>query len=372
LINTEATEISITELPSVTGGIIVAPNAELNIGRSDSSLVSTEIIPSGKSEAYNVVDSVVSNSDDSYTANVKAASTYELPDVNISNSDDTFNVNIPSVKNYELPNVEHTDTDGSPVILPGMTPMVCSVPSEPEVEVNGELEGSFDPSIILSVVIDDGTNPVTPDNVDLTGNLLTISVPAAINPRSTAKLIRNGQTTSFRTGDGVGRGRLTSYSVLAENNPFGNTNRFTDELGGQTYTKNIVIDWSTYNDPYGNEVLGYYRIVSGSNTNWNGAIDGAAAHTVIGFPSGWGLWNKLECQNILSEGVTSSTYLNHPPFNITADVNIWCCDTAGLTTANARALASTGSGNISQVAKTTVFGRWVAVRVFTVTGTTLT
>ena len=41
-------------------------------------------------------------------------------------------------------------------------------------------------------------------------------------------------------------GRATDFFTLATNNPFGNTNRFTDELGGSTYANNIVIDWSTY------------------------------------------------------------------------------------------------------------------------------
>jgi len=86
-------------------------------------------------------------------------------------------------------------------------------------------------------------------------------VPPAATNRSTAKLMKTGQTTSYRTGDDgdLEAGRNTSFTVLAENNPFGNTNRFTDELGGSTYTNNIVIDWSTYD---GSTVLGWRRTVS--------------------------------------------------------------------------------------------------------------
>ena len=53
--------------------------------------------------------------------------------------------------------------------------------------------------------------------------------PSATN-RSTATLMKTGQTTSFRTGDDgdLEAGRNVSFTVLAENNPFGNTNRFTD------------------------------------------------------------------------------------------------------------------------------------------------
>ena len=119
------------------------------------------------------------------------------------------------------------------------------------------------------------------------------STPAAVG----ATLMKTGQTTSYRTGDDgdIEAGRATSFSVLASNNPFGNTNRFTDELGGQTYTKNIVIDWSTYN---GSTVLGYYRVVSGTDVVWNTAIDSALALSVVGFTSGWRLPNKREMENI--------------------------------------------------------------------------
>jgi len=102
-----------------------------------------------------------------------------------------------------------------------------------------------------------------------------IKAVAVAVSRSTAKLMKTGQTTSYRTGDDgdLEAGRNTSFTVLAENNPFGNTNRFTDELGTQTYTKNIVIDWSTYD---GSTVLGWRRTVSTTLT-WNNAIDNALA-----------------------------------------------------------------------------------------------
>jgi len=81
-------------------------------------------------------------------------------------------------------------------------------------------------------------------------------IKAAKAALTTAKLMKTGQTTSYRTGDDgdLERGRNVSFTVLAENNPFGNTNRFTDELGGQTYTNNIVIDLSTYD---GSNVFGW-------------------------------------------------------------------------------------------------------------------
>ena len=110
-------------------------------------------------------------------------------------------------------------------------------------------------------------------------NDIYIKAKATAVSRSTAQLMKTGQTTSYRTGDDgdIEAGRLTSFTTLAENNPFGNTNRFTDELGGTTYTKNIVIDWSTYN---GTNVLGYYRIAT-VVADWNAAIDAAAESATL-------------------------------------------------------------------------------------------
>lgn len=177
-------------------------------------------------------------------------------------------------------------------------------------------------------------------------------------------LMKTGQTTSYRTGDDgdIEPGRATSFTVLSANNPFGNTNRFTDELGGSTYTKDIVIDWSTYD---GTEVLGYYRTINGSDVTWNTAIDSAAAISVTGFTSGWRLPNKREMENIFNYGLSSC--MNYSPFNITN--TIWCSTTYTASTTLAYT-ATTSWINLSS--KSGNGGRYIGVRNFTVTGTTLT
>lgn len=179
-----------------------------------------------------------------------------------------------------------------------------------------------------------------------------------------ATLMKSGQTTSYRTGDDgdIEAGRSTSFSVLASNNPFGNTNRFTDELGGQTYTKNIVIDWSTYN---GSTVLGYYRVVNASDVTWNTAIDSALALSIVGFTTGWRLPNKREIENVCNYQLTS--LLNYAPFNI--NNGVWTSTTYLASTTIAYILSQSW---VNLVAKSGLSGRWIAVRTFTVTGTTLT
>lgn len=194
------------------------------------------------------------------------------------------------------------------------------------------------------------------------GNDLYIKAvtPAAVG----ATLMKSGQTTSYRTGDDgdIEAGRATSFSVLASNNPFGNTNRFTSTTGNQTYTNNIVIDWSTYN---GSTVLGYYRVVPGADVTWNTAIDSAAALSTGGFTSGWRLPNKREMENIANYQLAS--IFNYAPFSITN--TIWLSTTY----AAATTLAYTATSSwINLSTKIGLGGRWIACRDFTVTGTTLT
>lgn len=194
-----------------------------------------------------------------------------------------------------------------------------------------------------------------------------IKAAATAVSRSTAQLIKTGQTVSYRTGDDgdLERGRNTSFTVLAENNPFGNTNRFTDELGGQTYTKNIVIDWSTYD---GSTVLGFRRTLTNTVT-WQNAIDGALAVNIAPFTSGWRLPNVRELFNIFNF-VQSSAFVNYSPFNISSNIYFH--------TSNVNAFAGTAYQiyNFDATIVLTALGTstnrsYIPCRTFTVTGTTL-
>ena len=180
-----------------------------------------------------------------------------------------------------------------------------------------------------------------------------------------ATLMKTGQTTSYRTGDDgdLEVGRATDFTTLASNNPFGNTNRFTDELGVTTYTKNIVIDWSTYN---GINVLGYYRTVSPTNITWNSAIDGALAISIAGFTTGWRLPNANEFCSIMNWGLASQ--ISYAPFNF-GGYSLQTSTTWAYTTTNNITIGPTGLVGIS--AKSGTSGRYIGVRTFTVTGTIL-
>lgn len=195
-----------------------------------------------------------------------------------------------------------------------------------------------------------------------------IKAVAVAVSRSTAQLMKTGQTTSYRTGDDgdIKAGRNTSFTVLAENNPFGNTNRFTDELGGQTYTNRIRIDWSTYN---GSTVLGYYQLSSPLVHTWNQAIDWALSLSVGAFTSNWRLPNINELMNLFNCSIAQN--FNYAPFNVFA-LSQFTSNTSQRITSNAYEIISNSDTPIYERPKTQGRNTIFAVRTFTVSGTTLT
>jgi hypothetical protein len=186
-----------------------------------------------------------------------------------------------------------------------------------------------------------------------------------------ATLLKTNQTVQYRAGDDgdIEAGRATSFLVLASNNPFGNTDRFTDILGGQTYATAVVIDWSTYN---GSTVLGYSKNYFGLNDTWNTAIDGAAALSIGTFNSGWRLTNRRELENIINEAGAGTRVLNYAPFSISIDYNFWSSTTAQYDTTRAYILGSNSTGWVYALPKASAACSYIACRTFTVTGTILT
>jgi hypothetical protein len=279
--------------------------------------LSTTNIPSGTSDDIIAPDADVENSDASYTDTIESGGTLVLPDS--------------------------------------------------DVNVNGNLEGTVVSVQPIDIDVTDGTNPVTPDAITISGNTVTIEVPAASAPVG-ATLMKTGQTTSYRTGDDgdIEAGRATDFFTLASNNPFGNTNRFTDELGGQTYTNNIVIDWSTFD---GSTVLGWRNTDNGGNITWDNAIDGALLVSIGTFTTGWRLPNWTELNSL---GNHEASGLRYVPFNALTNNNFWTSTTAKLVgTTNVFTLRS-NTLLPAHTGKTTSTGmRYIPCRTFTVTGTTL-
>ena len=155
--------------------------------------------------------------------------------------------------------------------------------------------------------------------------------------------IKTGQTTAYRTGDDgdLEEGRLTSFSVLSCNNPFGNTNRFTDTAGDQTYSNDFIVDWATG--------LMWYRV--STTGTWNTAIDAAVASTQGGYTD-WIIPNVQQIMGICNYSL--SNLINYAPFNIDLTTSMWTSTTQPSATVNAmvmqlnNATAGLGKSNTRQ------------------------
>ena len=398
------------QIGSLQGQYWRIDDSVITLKDSSNNTLSTTNVPATESQNIIAPDSTIENSDATYTDTIESGGTLVLPDTTINITDqfgnplDTITFPVYSTVNIDIdsyipPCLDATydleDSLGNPLSsgsIPSGTNDVIVAPDadvensdasytdtvvsggtlilpDSDVNVNGNLEGTVVSVQTIDIDVTDGVNPVTPTSIGIVGNTVTIEVPAAGGAPVGAKLMKTGQTTSYRTGDDgdFEAGRATDFFTLASNNPFGNTNRFTDELGGTTYTNNIVIDWSTYD---GATVLGWRRTTNGVNITWNDSIDGALLVSIGIFTTGWRLPNiyELFLLNIMS----SLRGLNYAPFNNNSNDNYWSSTTAHPTTSNAYSILNS-TKNISATSKGNTSGyRYIPCRTFTVTGTTLT
>ena len=377
--NTASTLISTTNVKAEGVETIVAPDATAVLKDTTGAVISTTDIPSNTSEDITAPDATVENTDASYSTTVASGGTLVLPDttINVTDQDnnilDTITFPVYSTVNIDIDSycedatVENSDASYTDIVASGGTLVL----PDSDVNVNGNLEGTVVSVKDIDIDVTDGTNPVTPDAITISGNTITIEVPAGGGGAPVgATLMKTGQTTSYRTGDDgdLEAGRATDFFTLASNNPFGNTDRFTDELGGQTYTNNIVIDWSTYD---GATVLGWYRVRNGVNITGNDAIDEALTLSIAGYTSGWRLPNVNEAFSIMNFEGTSS--LNYSPFN--NNLGTGRNYTSTTNPANTTQLFTITAGSGIAVSSRTNAGtgwRYIPCRTFTVTGTTLT
>ena len=221
---------------------------------------------------------------------------------NVRNSDDTYNTTVIVSETLTLPDITHTDSDGSPVVLPAQTPMICS--------------SGLSPSGIAyqrPILTGQTTSYRTGDDAwNLANNIYDYTPP--IYPVSFAQLDNDS---------------INPFTTLSDNNAFGNTNRFTDDSGGQTYSNDYVIDHLTG--------LGWYRIEQGTSTAWATAIDNASTSTQNSY-NDWRIPNRFEQASILNHGF--GVLLNYAPFNITITAALWTSTTALTDSTVAYTLAS--------------------------------
>jgi hypothetical protein len=215
---------------------------------------------------------------------------------------------------------------------------------------------------------------VTPTSVTQVGTDFQVVLPDAVAaaPRSTATLMRTGQTTVYRTGDDAdtsSEGRATDFFTL-DAAPLHNdgsatlnttTARFTDELGGQTYANDIVLDWSTWN---GVTILGYSRVNIATGNTWEQAIDNSLTYSLGTFTTNWRLSNIKEIFNILNYQNPRTALINYAPLNLSSSSRVYWSSTTivGTTTA---VYAFSNTGLIVQQTKTSsAFFTYIPVRTF--------
>lgn len=141
---------------------------------------------------------------------------------------------------------------------------------------------------------------------------ITPSGIAYVRPKLT------GQTTSYRTGDDYWQVLNNPYNpaptnpthiatlvdnvTLAQNNVFGNTNRFTDQSGNPAFIYPLVngasiLTTNTAIDHYTGLEWGIRNAQSGNNKSWENAIDECLSLNIHGYDD-WYLPNIQEWMSV--------------------------------------------------------------------------
>lgn len=326
------------------------------------------------------------------TINVPSVSSPILPFTSQIN-DVTVNVeNNPSGVIYSIPCL---DTDGAPVGVPETLlgsviwrvpafKSLCSLISTSDVDQIGDCVRSagkqesllanmipiVDPSLVVAQVY----NPMT---IDQKNEILSTQCPSfpVGDPilYDFGTCLWSGQVISYRSGDEANARSLGFYSyspsigsstqkqfllnwdTLGVNNVFGNTNRFTNLVGGlpSSSGERVFIDHSTC-------LLWYVIGDSLPNGVWNTAIDWANSLSFSGI-DGF-ILPPIRVFSSLSNRSISSV-LNYDPLLISGSIFIWSSTTSAVSTAQAFRLATNiGSGSTTNKTGSNPYGiavkRW--------------
>jgi hypothetical protein len=195
------------------------------------------------------------------------------------------------------------------------------------VTVNSSAFGNVKSNGTLDVPVEYG------DTTDV-GTISGGKVVIPNNRYNTASVIKTGQTTSYGDDDdgALQRGSGTDFLTLSYNNPFGNTNRFTDSLGGQTYANGEAYDWGSAD--YVNRLVPIWYLTPQTAATWANAMTNQP-YTVN--TQSWYIPNRTEANSILNFGATTTT-LNYAPFSLTSSVSgqgFWTSTTNPYVTTNA-------------------------------------
>ena len=273
---------------------------------------------------------------------------WQILDSIISNSDDTYSVTLEAQDTLELPDITHTQTDGSPEILPAQTALVCDPAADAANQVNGVSKTAIPSGGSKNFVIQDPSgSPVSVTDVSDDEDEYIGEVPAP--PLNTSNLRKTFLLASLRTGDdgATQRGRGVSWYKTDYNNLWGHDFRLCGTTGGYTdgvsyfdvsgvattralaFPNNEMSDWA-YWDQINGKVMMWYLLPFGTTTpvpalpnggtiggkSVNNAIDEALASTQNG-RSDWYCPNIEELNSIIyrEQAINAGDALNYPPFD---------------------------------------------------------
>ena len=273
---------------------------------------------------------------------------WQILDSIVSNSDDTYSVTLEAQDTLELPDITHTQTDGSPEILPAQTALVCDPAADAANQVNGASKTAIPSGGSKNFVIQDPSgSPVSVTDVSDDEDEYIGEVPAP--PLNTSNLRKTFLLASLRTGDdgATQRGRGVSWYKTDYNNLWGHAFRFCGTTGGYTdgvsyfdvsgvattralaFPNNEMSDWAYWNQING-KVMMWYLLPFGTTTpvpalpnggtvsgkSVNNAIDEALASTQNG-RSDWYCPNIEELNSIIyrEQAINAGDALNYPPFD---------------------------------------------------------
>jgi putative lipoic acid-binding regulatory protein len=344
---------------AVTIKINPCPSGTVDVEKSDGNLIAAVNVAAGAVAAYQVADSTVnvqkSNGGAIASVSVKATETdaYQVADstVNVQKSNGgaiaSVSVKATETDAYQVAdstvNVQKSNGGAIASVSVKATETDAYQVADSPVTVNAAAFANVKATESQEVPVQ------YPDNT-ATGTISSGVVRINNNRFNIASAWKTGQTTSYAANDDGARqqGAGAAFGTLSENNPFGNTNRFTDTLGGQTYANDIVVDWAGA-DYVGKTVPMWYRVVlgGGGGVNWATAI-GGQPFTFSGY-NDWYIPNVGQGAEICNYGLAVAT--NYAPFNISvlAGTAAW---TSTVNQANTTTAKIIGYGGIANFART--------------------
>jgi hypothetical protein len=335
--DTAGTTLSTTDIPSGASSDIIAPDATYTVQYEDATPIDSGSIVSGGSVLVEVPNPIVCD-DASVTLN---------------------SVLMTDIPSGSTENIKVLQSNGMTEV--GSKQGVNWRIADSDISLNGDA--------FLSVKAEDSQDIslVDQDNVDITpisviGNVIKVDIPVAVANLTT--LVTGQTTVSIAGDDGTTQyGREDSFLVLSEDNPHGNTARFTDKLGGSTYAEGVAFDWA-YRDEVNQLVIGWQIADNGVDVNFADAVAYCNGLTLDTY-SNWFIPNENLLHTLKNTQTTRA--LNYPPFNDSSNRGFWSgTSLLGVLPTYAECLPNRSYAQLCAIVKTTVANMRVrACRIYT-------